>query len=123
VSYYLFLDDIRDPVSVTWVRLPNVDQSDWKIVRDYQEFASCIMAHGIPKFIAFDHDLADEHYFSTGYCGSSYVEKTGYDCAKYLADYCQTNMLSIPEYVVHSMNPAGKENIIKYLENAKKYIG
>lgn len=120
MSYYLFLDDLRYPNQVNWVKLPDVV---WQIARNYDEFVLSITNCGLPKFIAFDHDLADEHYFSTGYCGSSYVEKTGYDCAKYLADYCQTNMLLIPEYVVHSMNPAGKENIIKYLENAKKYIG
>lgn len=122
MSYYLFLDDIRDPVSVTWVRLPNVDQSDWKIVRDYQEFVSCIMTHGIPKFIAFDHDLADIHYYGNDTTSDRH-EDTGYDCAKWLAEYCMDNNFKIPDYVVHSMNPVGSENITRYLENAKKNIG
>lgn len=40
------------------------------------------------------------------------VEKTGYDCAKWLIDYCIDNDLELPKKVlVHSMNPTGAENI------------
>ena len=48
-------------------------------------------------------------------------EKTGYDCAKWLVDYCMDNGLKLPEFEVHSMNPAGGENIRMYLENFKKH--
>ena len=51
-----------------------------------------------------------------------FTEKTGYDCAKYLVEFCATNGLSVPQYVVHSMNHIGKENIISYLESFKKSL-
>ena len=57
--YYLFLDDERYPKQVTWVNLPLVD---WVIVRNYNEFVKKIEEDGMPVFISFDHDLADEHY-------------------------------------------------------------
>ena len=44
-------------------------------------------------------------------------EKTGYDCAKWLVEYCLDNDLSLPKYQVHSMNPVGKKNILDYLSN------
>ena len=130
--YNLFLDDIRDPKDVTWVKLPDVE---WVIVRNYDQFVETITRQGIPKFIAFDHDLADEHYAATDYRtvlptwdGSrrrgnpvdvELSERTGYDCAKWLVDYCRNNSCTICDFVVHSMNPVGAENIRKYLINAK----
>jgi hypothetical protein len=50
------------------------------------------------------------------------TEKTGYQAAKWLVDYCVDNSLSIPEYIVHSQNEVGKKNIQSYLENAKKHL-
>ena len=49
------------------------------------------------------------------------MEKTGLDCAKFLVEYCADENLPLPEYLAHSANPAGKENIEKFLENAKKH--
>jgi len=49
------------------------------------------------------------------------VEKTGLDCAKWLVDYCMDNNQKLPEYSVHSMNPAGGKNILEYLNNFKKF--
>ena len=114
-DYYLFLDDIRVPEQVKWVKLPTVD---WVVVRSYQEFVSAIQANGLPKFISFDHDLADEHYNPSE---SDYKEKTGYDCAKWLVDYCLYNSSSVCEYTVHSMNPEGKKNIESLLTQFSKY--
>jgi hypothetical protein len=50
------------------------------------------------------------------------IEKTGLDCARFLVKYCEEKGEGIPEYLVHSANPVGKENIQKFLENAKKFI-
>ena len=119
MSYYLFLDDIRMPEDVTWVKLPK--NVEWEIVRDYKEFIKTIWDKGIPKFVAFDHDLSDNHY-GHGLLGDdipydTYTEKTGYDCAKFLVNECNKLGVKHPDYVVHSMNPIGKQNIITYVES------
>ena len=46
-----------------------------------------------------------------------YFEKTGYDCAKWLVEYCLNNDLDLPFCFVHSMNPVGKDNINHLLKN------
>jgi hypothetical protein len=51
---------------------------------------------------------------------ADFEEKTGYDCAKWLVDYCIDNQANLPDYLVHSANPIGKKNIESYLENFKK---
>lgn len=110
----IWLDDKRNPFKDNWI----VDYSpigvDCEIiwVKNYREFVREIDENGVPDAICFDHDLSDIHINK-----STYKEKTGYDCAKYLVDYCMDNNLKLPLYSVQSSNPAGKENIIKYLSN------
>jgi len=131
--YYLFLDDERMPGHVTWVSLPNMV---YEIVRSYDEFVQTVTTRGIPTFVSFDHDLADEHYrvgfeearalepwrMQTGESFDYGPEKTGYDCAKWLVDFCEQRNAKFPEFAVHSMNPVGKERISKYIQNAKKHL-
>lgn len=122
----LFLDDVR---SIEMV-YPNFNSQDWVIVRNYHEFINYIKNFGLPAFISFDHDLGFEHtrwYFENGGHGNppdpkevNFKEKTGYDAAKWLCDYCLDKNLKLPIYKVHSANPVGKQNIISYLENFKK---
>jgi hypothetical protein len=125
MNYNLFLDDERMPVNVKWVELPLVD---WTIVRNYKQFVEAITANGLPQHISFDHDLADEHYVQSiasnqnqahDFNYGTIAEKTGYDCAKWLVEYCREKDLEIPPYTVHSMSIIGKKNIIGYLENYK----
>lgn len=122
-NYSLFLDDIRNPTNVTWVKLPDVF---WVVVRNYDEFVNYIQKYGLPEFITFDHDLSFEHYpISEQNPGNhipydQYTEKTGYDCAKWLISYCLDRGLDFPNYTVHSMNPVGKSNIISLIESYKK---
>jgi hypothetical protein len=49
-------------------------------------------------------------------------EKTGFDCAKWLVNYCLERNLDLPEYFIHTMNPIGAENIKSLFENYKKSI-
>lgn len=112
--FRVFIDDIRDPDWVTWVALP---PGSWMIVRSYTEFTSLIEKAGIPSFVAFDHDLGAEHY-DPAVKESEYTEKTGRDCASWLIDRCLDLDVTIPEYVVHSQNPVGRENIIFLMESA-----
>lgn len=131
MSYHLFLDDVRLPEVVTWISLPN-PESPWKIVRTYEDFVQTILNHGIPDFISFDHDLSYSQvrdYLSQvamkGYNGvtidyATMIEKTGMDCAKWLANYCFEKNLSLPKYAVHSMNHVGQQNIESYLSSFSK---
>ena len=116
MSYKLFLDDMRWPKDVKWIELP---LGPWAIVRDYDGFVRHIQRYGLPSFVTFDHDLADEHYLPE-VKEDTYTEETGYDCAKWLVEYCIEKGLTFPEYAVHSMNPIGKQNIISYIENFKR---
>jgi len=37
--------------------------------------------------------------------------KTGYDCAKWLVNYCIDGNLILPKWNIQSSNPVGKDNI------------
>lgn len=117
----LYLDDNRTPRPNHWF--------SWVVVRDYAAFRNYILQQGMPKFISFDHDLADEHIrlgalaewkdFDYSLC----TEKTGYDAAKFLVEYCLDNDEPMPHFTVHSANPAGAENILCLLNNLQKQQG
>lgn len=121
---YLFLDDERRPGQVTWDRdFPCVPICMWNIVRDIYQFKDFIDAN-LDKIehIAFDHDLGPDHYpKSATDMGDHSDGKTGLDCAKYLVECCIDRNVKLPNYSVHSMNPVGRENIISYLENFRRY--
>jgi len=127
MSYNLFLDDCRVPRDVTWIDLP---LCDWIVVRSYRDFVKIIKERGLPLRITFDHDLSLEHYplmekddgikNPTKIPYENYKEKTGFDCAKFLIEYCMSTEQQIPPYQVHSMNFVGKQNIISVLECYKK---
>lgn len=130
-TYKLFLDDFRFPVDCGKY-MPNPAfyyKNEWEIVRNYDEFVKHITENGLPEVISFDHDLAESHYNSDMYEGQEaynkhyeeFEEKTGYHCAKWLVDYCMDKDVDLPDYVVHSMNPAGGKNIQSYLDNYKKF--
>lgn len=126
LKYYIFLDDERMPWNVTWCDIRR--DYHYNIVRTFYEFANMIQSVGyLPDYISFDHDLADQHY-GHGLNNDEipydrYSEKTGYDAAKWLVQYCIDKGLKFPAYDVHSMNPVGRNNIIQYIENAKAKAG
>lgn len=113
----LWLDDYRNPNEwMDYVKMvcPIMVKEPCTIVwvKSYDEFVEYITNRGLPDAIGFDHDLADE--------GSS--EKTGYDAAKFLVDYCLENNTDLPEFGSQSANPAGRENILNLLNNFKRYV-
>lgn len=120
--YFLYLDDIRNP-RMTY---PLMRDEDWVVAKNYDEFVKLIKEKGLPKVVSFDHDLAQEHYpwgnpqlyHPAGPLPyDKYKEKTGLDCAKWLVNYCMDEDLPLPEWHVHSANPAGAENIRSYLQS------
>lgn len=130
--YYLFLDDIRDPEVTTDYLFPAQIRPiykalKWTVVKNYDEFVEILRERGLPAMVSFDHDLADEHYAVGNsqegweeYHTDESREKTGYDCAKYLVEFCQEKGLKLPEFLVHSMNIVGREKIMNYLQSFKK---
>ena len=124
-SYNLFLDDYREPKDAFDYTLnPIYVDKEWLVVRNYDEFVDLItdkyLNHSeLPAIISFDHDLADEHYVHEPDNYQKFTEKTGYDCAKWLINFCIDTDKYLPEYKIHSMNPVGKYNISQLLENYK----
>jgi hypothetical protein len=122
--YNLWLDDFRYPNDVTWVEIPA--NQHYSVVRNYKEFVDLISLRGLPKFVCYDHDLADCHYGhglnNDKIPYDSYEEKTGYDAAKWLVNYCMECGIKHPPYIVHSMNPIGKKNIESYIESYNKTV-
>lgn len=90
----LYLDDLRSA------------PEKFVLVKNYEEFTAFILQNGLPDFISFDHDLG--------------LEESGFDCAKWLVNYCLDYQKKLPEFVVHSQNPVGKENIESLLNHFKK---
>lgn len=92
----LYLDDLR-PTPEGFERVYN-----------YEEFIAFILQNGLPNFISFDHDLGEG--------------KSGFDCAKWLVEFCMDNNYKLPKYSIHSQNPVGKENIDGLFSNFSKFI-
>lgn len=123
----LYLDDIRTPTTTIQGYEP------WYVVRNYDEFVEWITKNGVPDLISFDHDLAQEHmddYFkqklSMGWQQpdyESYKEKTGLDCAQWLAQHIQANNLQLKAVSVHSHNPVGAANIQSFINGFKRHMG
>lgn len=136
----LWLDDERNPfVNTDFVLTsplsediePNEVNIIWVI--NYNQFVEWINKNGLPEIISFDHDLAKEHYVpkelwsdyqkSKEYQNNQqYKENTGFDCAKWLTDYCITNNLRLPLCYVHSFNPVGSDNIRNLLNNFNEKV-
>lgn len=122
----LFLDDERVPIDcATYMYTRGVDcriyHEEWIAVKNYKQFVAWITENGLPDVISFDHDLADVRYNpATAQTIVVHHEKTGMDCAKWLVDYCLDNKLELPNFMVHSANPAGTDNINGLLKNFKE---
>lgn len=126
----LFLDDKRTPIEAfTYTKDVRYLELKWVTAKSYDKFVSIIERRGVPDVVSFDHDLADEHYRNQENPWSvdgtidyfSYKEKTGYECAKWLCNYCLDNKIRFPEYMIHSWNGIGSNNIKYYIKNFKKY--
>lgn len=104
----LFLDDLRNPTDCLYFSRLNVNLEiylqEWQVVRSYTEFVKWIETNGLPDFISFDHDLGLPKLPEN-------EEQNGMTCAKWLVNYCMDYNLKLPDFVVHSSNPAGKRNI------------
>ncbi|NBP16927.1 hypothetical protein EBU95_21525 [bacterium] len=133
MKYNLFLDDVRLPkhaviverINGEEIELPldkvtHIDNNDWVIVRNYEQFVDVIRHNGVPETVSFDHDLDREHIlhyfeFSRTHHKIDYDQlkvKTGLDCARFLVQYCKDNNIqNKPHCYIHSANEYGRTNI------------
>jgi hypothetical protein len=128
--YLLFLDDMRTPAEAwTYMKLPVYVEEEWITVRSFDAFADELQsrfdAGYFPTLISFDHDLADVHYshLDENIPYDSFSERTGLHCARYLIDFCLEKELRLPQFIVHSMNPVGKVNITRLLQQFRDSQG
>jgi hypothetical protein len=134
IKTLVWLDDIRNPYIDNWLRdyAPQFASGEGNVVwvKNYDEFIHEIKQNGLPDMISFDHDLGEDVAKERASKGVSKRQarnlkketKSGYDCAKWLVDYCLDNDLKIPYFGVHSANPVGAENIRGLLNNALKHM-
>lgn len=116
----LWLDDIRNPFvegmdwwfTIQYLKEEYLEINDEECevhwVKTQKEFENYIKENGLPDLISFDNDLG---------IGNG----EGYDCAKWLVEYCMNNNVHLPEWYVHSANPVAQENINQLLSNFTKY--
>lgn len=113
----IFLDDVRWPVNVYWVEY-DYTKDDWIIVRTFEQFVDVLENENI-DLISFDHDLDETSTMECLKCAgtdkefnySKVLKKTGLHCAKFLKEWCEKRGRDIPQYLVHSLNAKGSENI------------
>lgn len=125
----LWLDDIRNPLEDNWLVFSPIDQPYNVIwVKSHQEFIDWINLNSLPDAICFDHDLGHNVASEARTKGLNKKkarllasqEKTGFDSAKWLVNYCLDNELKLPLYNIQSANPVGKENINSLLKQFNK---
>ena len=89
MTWKLFIDDERNPIT-----------DDWVIVRSSSQAIKQVVVRGMPIEIAFDHDLGGED--------------TTMKFLSWLTDQLIMGSVEFPKnfkYSVHSMNPIGARNI------------
>ena len=113
----IFLDDERVIQDVTWL-----DYSQWSGAyvisqSSASRLISYIKHYG--KYFDWENTLFSLYHDLQDFDGEE--ESTGYTFIKWLVDFMVENEISLKflNVVVHSQNPIGKENIEKYISNAK----
>jgi hypothetical protein len=147
----LWLDDIRNPYKpnafkrcVNWlfkrkvidwqaIYFPSYDKNDKIVwVKNYEQFVNYIEKNGLPNQISLDHDLGSENFVYNvkktrtnpfGKMIGQRVRKSGYDCCKWLIDYCQDNDKNLIDvkFTFQTSNVVGKENMSTLLINFNKF--
>lgn len=104
MTYRLFLDDIRTVKMV----YESMEESDFVIVRNYENFKLVIMQKGLPEFISFDNDL--------GLDDNGEIAPDGYAAAKWLIYESALDLTEL-KFKVHSANPVASQQIQGLLNN------
>ena len=111
IKTILWLDDIRDPCRSPWTSMlnrvaPSAETITW--VKNYAAFVEYIETKGLPDLVCFDNDLGED--------------LEGYDCAKYLVNYCVEREIHTPRFICQSSNQPAVENITALINNYNRFI-
>ena len=126
----LWLDDIRNPRESDWLDFSPIGREvDVVWVKSYDTFTKWIIENRMPDAICFDHDLGEDVAREKVSNGMSKRQariqkretKSGFDCTKWLIEYCMDNDFDLPEWNIQSANPVGAENIRCLLNNYQKH--
>ncbi len=101
MTYKLFIDDERFPVT-----------DDWIIARSSSQALNVVISKGFPIEIAFDHDLGGDD------TSMLFIHK--------IVDLLYDGHITIPKgftYSVHSQNPIGVANIKGLMDNVLMMFG
>lgn len=105
----IFLDDYRKPNKYVNMNINRVYQA-YNAQEFYNLLYKLYRKYNRIDEVWFDHDLGPVD------CG------TGYECAKYLVDFCMEHNMPLPEYHIQSANPVGSANIDSYLKSYLKSL-
>lgn len=106
IDTLIWLDDRIDPLEsrMDWLSYSPIGKNVNVIwVKNYIDFIDWIQNNGLPDAICFDYDLGET--------------KNGYDCAKWLIDYCKHYHLHPPLWTSQSIDLIGKTKINRLLKN------
>ena len=116
----IFLDDKRTLDEIYNSTKDEIyNDNNWYIVRNYSNFVKLIKELDcLPSVISFDHDLGD-------YSGENGKELTGYDALKFFLDYLieieKVKEAKKINFIFHTSNNIGYENMKHYLKNWKRF--
>lgn len=107
MKHLLWVDDCRNPhdadlLNISPIALPF--EVYW--AKSYDD-AIGYLGQQWPDAVCLDHDLGGE--------------KTGCDIAKHIVDRCIDEGLPLPAYASQSDNPVGRENILRLLDNYRRF--
>lgn len=105
----LFLDDIRT-IEIVYDKSM---ESEFDIVRTFEEFVAYIKKNGLPNYISFDNDL--------GLGEDGKVAPDGLAAAKWLVYESGLDLRNL-KFKVHSANPVASEQIKDLLNNYIKHL-
>lgn len=104
MSYWLFLDDVRD-LGTYPCKYEALDHSKVKIARFSYAALEIVKEFGLPSFMALDHDL--------GGSDTTMVFLYG------LSEMFLFSETAPPDFAVHSANPVGSLNIQSFMASWK----
>lgn len=104
MTYYLFIDDLRDPDFRECVASGVDPALPWVVARTAAEAQQVVTDTGMPLRLALDHDLGDEGGIVP-------------DFLSWLAREYWNGTDPVPEYTIHSQNPAGRETMRCFMDS------
>lgn len=104
----LWIDDVREPPS-----------DEWTWAKTLAEAMDHIQSPTGVKEISFDHDLGEKYKADDGW----YRFRDSQPVARYLEEKAYSGeLLTMPVWHIHSMNPVGRKELYAILQSAERYV-